>query len=205
MLPEQKIWNLSNTNSLPTLFGQQHSVLCYGHFNIIHPGHIRYLEYAKSLGKRLIVAVQGDQMLTHSGNSHHFTAQERAMGLAWLHIVDGVLILDRGDLAEVIQLLQPNSLVLGKEFEKDRQGQLKESLKVLQAVGGKIVYHAGEVHYATTDLLREEPRDLQRDRWQQFQQACQRQQLDLEQLNLALSRFRQSSLLVLGDTIVDQY
>ena len=146
MLPEQKIWNLSNTNSLPTLFGQQHSVLCDRHFNIIHPGHIRYLEYAKSLGKRLIVAVQGDQMLTHSGNSHHFTAQERAMGLAWLHIVDGVLILDRGDLAEVIQLLQPNSLVLGKEFEKDRQGQLKESLKVLQAVGGKIVYHAGEVH-----------------------------------------------------------
>ena len=54
-------------------------------------------------------------------------------------------------------------------------------------------------------MLREEPRDLQRDRWQQFQQACQRQQLDLEQLNLALNRFRQSRLLVLGDTIVDQY
>ena len=205
MAPEQKIWKLSNANELPNLLGQQQSVLCYGHFNIIHPGHIRYLEYAKSLGKRLIVAVQGDQMLTHSGNSHHFTAQERALGLAWLHIVDGVLILDRGDLAEAIQLLQPNSLVLGKEFEKDRQGQLKESLKVLRAVGGKIVYHAGEVHYATTDLLREEPRDLQRDRWQQFQQACQRQQLDLEQLNLALNRFRQSGLLVLGDTIVDQY
>ena len=53
--------------------------------------------------------------------------------------------------------------------------------------------------------FREEPRDLQRDRWQQFQQACQRQQLDLEQLNKALNRFSQSSLLVLGDTIVDQY
>ena len=80
MSPEQKIWKLSNANELPNLLGQQQSVLCFGHFNIIHPGHIRYLEYAKSLGKRLIVAVQGDQMLTHSGNAHHFTAQERAMG-----------------------------------------------------------------------------------------------------------------------------
>ena len=68
-------------------------------------------------------------MLTHSGNSHHFTAQERALGLAWLHIVDGVLILDRGDLAEAIQLLKPNSLVLGKEFEKDRHGTTKRSTR----------------------------------------------------------------------------
>ena len=80
MSPEQKIWKLSDGNNLPDLLGKQQSVLCYGHFNIIHPGHIRYLEYAKSLGKRLIVAVQGDQMLTHSGNSHQFTDQERALG-----------------------------------------------------------------------------------------------------------------------------
>ena len=129
MAPEQKIWKLSNANELPNLLGRQQSVLCYGHFNIIHPGHIRYLEYAKSLGKQLIVAVQGDQMFTHSGSSHHFTAQERALGLAWLNIVDGILILDVGDLAEAIQLLRPKSLVLGKEFEKDRKGQLKEALE----------------------------------------------------------------------------
>ena len=107
MSPEQKIWHLSTANDLPDLLGKQQSVLCYGHFNIIHPGHIRYLEYAKSLGKRLIVAVQGDQMFTHSGSSHHFTAQERALGLAWLNIVDGILILDVGDLAEAINLLRP--------------------------------------------------------------------------------------------------
>ena len=47
MAPEQKIWKLSNANELPNLLGQQQSVICYGHFNIIHPGHIRYLEYAK--------------------------------------------------------------------------------------------------------------------------------------------------------------
>ena len=205
MSPEQKIWLLSDTVLQASLPKGQQVVLCYGHFNIIHPGHIRYLEHAKSLGQQLIVAVQGDQMLTHSGNSHLFSAQERALGLAWLQIVDGVLILDRGDLAEVVQVLRPNLLVLGKEFEKERQGQLRESLKALQEVSGKVVYHAGETQYATTDLLREEPRDLQRECWEQFQQACQRQQLDLSKLQQALNRFQQSRLLVLGDTIVDQY
>ena len=86
-------------------------MLCYGHFNIIHPGHIRYLEQAKTMGERLIVAVQGDQMLTHSGNPHHFPAQERALGLAWLHVVDDVLILDKGNLADAIKLLSPKFLV----------------------------------------------------------------------------------------------
>ena len=112
-------------------------MLCYGHFNIIHPGHIRYLEYAKALGQTLIVAVQGDQMLTHSTIVITSLQNERALGLGLLHIVDIVLILDNGELAEAINLLRPNSLVLGKEFEKDRQGQLKESLNVLASRWGK--------------------------------------------------------------------
>jgi rfaE bifunctional protein kinase chain/domain len=205
MSPEQKIWRLSEVVSQSTLPSDDQVVLCYGHFNIIHPGHIRYLEHAKSLGKRLIVAVQGDQMLTHSGNSHLFSEQERALGLAWLQIVDVVLVLDSGDLAEAIRWLRPSLLVLGKEFEKDQHGLLKESLKMIREVLGKVVYHAGEIHYATSELLREEPRDVPYERWEQFQQACQRQQLDLQQLQQALDRFQQSRLLVLGDTIVDQY
>ena len=116
MSPEQKIWLLSDTVLQASLPKGQQVVLCYGHFNIIHPGHIRFLEHAKSLGQQLIVAVQGDQMLTPAGNPHLFSAQERALGLAWLQIVDGVLILDRGDLVEVVQVLRPNLLVLGKEF-----------------------------------------------------------------------------------------
>jgi cytidyltransferase-like protein len=171
MAPEQKIWKLSNANELPNLLGKQQSVICYGHFNIIHPGHIRYLEYAKSLGQTLIVAVQGDHMLTHSGNSHHFSANDRALGLGLLHIVDIVLILDSGELTEAIQLLQPNSLVLGKEFEKSLDGKLKEAFGLIQTFGGKVIFHAGEIHYATTDLLLDESRNQQSDRWWQFQSA----------------------------------
>ena len=74
MSPEQKIWRLSEAESQFSLPSGQQVVLCYGHFNIIHPGHIRYLEHAKSLGQQLIVAVQGDQMLTPAGNPHLFNS-----------------------------------------------------------------------------------------------------------------------------------
>ncbi len=205
MSPEQKICRLSDAESQAPLRSGQQVVLCYGHFNVIHPGHIRYLEYAKSLGQQLIVAVAGDLSSTDSNKSHRFLAHERALGLAWLQIVDNVLILEKRDLADAIRWMKPSLLVLGKEFEKDRRGQIRESLEVMREIKGKVVYHAGEAHYATTDLLREELHDLQRERWDQFKHACQRQRMHLSQLQQALMRFQQSRLLVLGDTIVDQY
>ena len=205
MSPEQKIWDISDCEGLENLVREQEVVLCYGHFNIIHPGHIRYLEHAKSFGELLIVAVQGDQELTHSGNSHNFPEQERALGLSWLNIVDGVLVLDNGDLEDAVLLVRPLFLVLGKEFEKERQRQLKGSLKNLKEIGGTVVFHAGEVNYATTELLNDKPFDLQNQRQAQFHQSCGRQNITHKILENALTNFSQSRLIVLGDTIVDQY
>ena len=126
------------------------------------------------------------------------------MGLAWLHIVDIVLILDCGQLEDAIRLLPPKSLVLGKEFEKEQQVLLKGALNALQEAGGTVVFHAGEVHYATIELLRDEPADEQEPQ-KQFRQTCHKQKISATDLHQALERFSQSRLLVLGDTIVDQY
>ena len=205
MLPKQKIWNISQSKAFLDQIKEQTFVLCYGYFNIIHPGHIRYLEYAKLLGGKLIVLVQGDGDTTHSDNPQNFSAHERALGLASLLVVDYVIILDSGELSNAIQLLRPNSLVLGKEFQKDRHGLVEDSLNELKKTGGKVVYHAGKTNYATTNFLDEWPGDIQSERWRQFHQACRRQKLDQVQILEALERFKQCQLLVLGDTIVDQY
>ena len=205
MSPEKKIKRFSESKKLAEDLSHQQLVLCYGHFNIIHPGHIRYLEHARSLGQLLVVVIQDDAMLNQSNNTHHFSAQDRAFGLAWLHIVDFVLILDCGELEDAIRILKPKSLVLGKEYQKERQRQLKGVLNTLEKEGGTIVFDAGEVHYASKELLDEEQSDLQKKRRTQFQQACSRHQLNLEQLQEALISFKKSRLLVLGETIVDQY
>ena len=92
-------------------------VLCHGHFNIIHPGHIRYLEFSSQQGMKLVVSVLGDASFLYSEQKHHFLEEERAEGLASIQIVDQVIMLGDGTLEELIQLLRPDILVLGKEFE----------------------------------------------------------------------------------------
>ena len=61
-------------------------VLAYGHFNTIHPGHIRYLRHARGLGKQLVVALIGD-----GKTSYAFKQEERAEALSLLGIADAVL------------------------------------------------------------------------------------------------------------------
>ncbi len=180
-------------------------VLCHGHFNIIHPGHIRYLEYARKHGSRLVVSVQGDSTFRGSERRHHFSEQERAAGVAALHVVDQVILLGDRSLEDLIAVLRPDHLVLGKEFEHQRHGEVKEAIDLLQKLGGSVLYHAGETHYASSELLRENQFDLNEERLRLFQQACNKQRLPLQSMLRALARFDDASLLVIGDTIVDQY
>ena len=63
-------------------------VLCHGHFNIIHPGHIRYLDYARQQGSKLVVSIQGDASFINTKRKHHFTEVERAAGVASIQTVD---------------------------------------------------------------------------------------------------------------------
>ena len=66
-------------------------VLCHGLFNIIHPGHIRYLNYAHKQAKKLVVSIQGDVHFLNSEYKLQFTETERAEGVASIQTVDNVI------------------------------------------------------------------------------------------------------------------
>ena len=130
-------------------------VLCHGHFNIIHPGHIRYLDYARQQGSKLVVSIQGDASFINTERKHQFSETERAAGVASIQTVDQVVLLGEGNLEKLIKLLNPSVLVLGKEFESERDDQVSDAVQLLKKQGGKILFHAGETHYASADLLRD--------------------------------------------------
>ena len=65
--------------------------------------------------------------------------------------------------------------------------------------------HAGETHYANADLLSGSERDIRHQRRTLFQTACQRQGIKHKQLLRAIDAWKETRLIVLGDTIVDQY
>lgn len=173
-------------------------VLTYGHFNSIHPGHIRYLRHARSLGDALVVALVGDEC-----DSFAFNQQERAEALSMLGLAEGVLLLRGDELSDAIQLLQPTALVLGTEFQK--QPGIQSSLTLQRSLGGSVHFHAGEVYYASTELLTGSESELQLKRNIQFISACKRQGLNQSQLLRSMDCWSSTRLIVLGDTIVDQY
>lgn len=180
----------------------QGCVLTYGHFSTVHPGHIRYLRHARSLGSKLVVALAGDKNATGT-NPYPFNQQERAEALALLGLADAIVMLQDDDLTPAIEKLHPAILVLGNELE--RSTKLRQPLAVLQSLGGSVQFHAGDVNYASTELLTTPERDLRLQRRLQFHTACKRQNLDKTQLVESMRTWTKTRLIVLGDTIVDQY
>ena len=177
----------------------QDCVLAYGHFSTIHPGHIRYLRHAKSLGKRLIVALIGDAVI----NNFPFNQTDRAEALNLLGIANTILLLPGNELEDAIKKLKPSILVLGTEYQEMEIAS--KAIRLQKIHGGSVQFHAGDVHYATSDLLSSSERDLKEERRALFNTACSRQGLKKEALLKNIDQWKSTKLIVLGDTIVDQY
>ena len=128
-------------------------VFTNGCFDLLHPGHTRYLWSARGLGDFLIVAVNSDRSVRAIKGEGRpvFGQKERAELLAALGCVDAVVIFDEEDPLRVIERLLPDVLVKGGDWKED------------EIVGASVVKRAGgEVRripfvsgYSTTGLIEE--------------------------------------------------
>lgn len=188
------------------LFKYKSCVLTYGHFSTIHPGHIRYLKYAKDFGEFLITAILSDEF---DGNveKYPFNQKERAESLAMLDMVDGIYLLnkDKNSLCKLIEKIEPKLLILGKEFEKSKEKNIINAINLLKGKGIATKFHAGEIQYANTNLLEASEKDLANKQKEKFRIACKKQKINLDKLIDSIDLWNSTHLIVLGDTIIDQY
>ena len=172
-----QIINLKNVKSY------KNCVLTYGHFNSVHPGHIRYLKHAASKGKKLVVALINDKK---NGKTQHykFSQEERADSLKNFNFIDGIILLEdiQFTLINAIKDIKPDFLVLGKEFEKSNEEEIKEAVKLMTKNGKNTEFHGGEVQYASTQLLENSKNDLSLDKKNKFKSACARHKIELNNL-----------------------
>ncbi len=184
-------------------------VLAYGHFSSIHPGHIRYLKHAAEQGTPLIVALMGDDQNVDRASSSvlpfRYPQIDRAEGLKLLNLASRIVLLSGNELSEAIHRLQPSVLVLGTEHQHSRDPAILRAKELMRQLGRDVMFHAGDTHYATAELLRDSESGLARGRQDQFRRACERQGLKLETLHRQLNEWSKTRLAVVGDTIVDQY
>ena len=96
------------------------TVFVSGSFNVLHPGHLRLLRFAKDCGDRLIVAVHSDRI---AANAAHVLQHLRLEGVQSISWVDEAFIVDE-PVPAVIAKLQPDIVVKGKEHELSFNSEL---------------------------------------------------------------------------------
>jgi rfaE bifunctional protein nucleotidyltransferase chain/domain len=126
-------------------------VFTNGVFDILHPGHIRYLRQARDLGDVLIVGLNGDASVRRNkGPDRPINSEdERAEILAALEPVDAVVIFDEDTPDDIIKAVQPDVLVKGADWAEDAI----VGRDTVEARGGRVVRIAVEKGFSTSDIV----------------------------------------------------
>ena len=172
-------------------------VLVAGAFNVLHPGHIRLLRFAKECGDRLIVAVHSDRI---AANAAHVPEQLRLEGILSNTWVDEAFIMDE-PVTAVITRLRPDIVVKGKEYES----RFNAELAALEQYGGKLLFSSGETIFSSIDLIRKEFKGSDSRSIGLPMDYLKRHGIGAERLADRLRQFAKLRVCVVGDLIVDEY
>ena len=125
--------------------------LANGCFDLLHVGHVRYLQSARALGGKLVVAINSDQgarRLKGPGRPA-MPERERAEIIAALACVDAVVIFDEPDVRPLIREIRPDIQVKGTDYTRDTVPERDELL----ACGGRVEIVGDPKRHSTTELL----------------------------------------------------
>ena len=170
-------------------------VFVSGNFNIVHPGHLRLLQFAADCGDFLVVGV-------NVGSSAAITvpAAMRLEGVRAIGIVDYAFLMEDHP-EELIVKLKPAVVVKGKEFE----GRENPERAVVESYGGMLLFGSGDVRFSSMDLLQRELLETNFSAIRKPRDFLERHGFDLSDLVGAVRGMSGLRVSVIGDLIVDEY
>ena len=127
-------------------------VFTNGVFDLLHPGHVRYLREARALGDALVVAVNSDRSVRlNKGPDRPINPEhERAEVVLALDAVDAVVIFDEETPHEIVSAIQPDILVKGADWGPDNI----VGRDVVEARGGRVVRIELSPGHSTSEIIR---------------------------------------------------
>ena len=131
-------------------------VFTNGHFDLLHAGHVTYLQAARALGDRLIVGLNSDASTRRrKGPTRPILPQEeRALLLAALRAVDAVVVWDEDDFREVVAALKPDVYVKGADWNRPG-GPKPPEATIVESYGGRIAFVELTAGRATSAIVRD--------------------------------------------------
>jgi rfaE bifunctional protein kinase chain/domain/rfaE bifunctional protein nucleotidyltransferase chain/domain len=179
-------------------------VQCHGCFDIVHPGHIRYLKFAKEQGDLLVVSLTGDSSINKGLMRPYIPQELRAESLAALEFVDAVYIDPNPTACEILEHVKPDLYVKGREYQFSASPGFLAEREIVERNGGRVLFSSGDVVFSSTRLIRDignQP-DLE---WHRLHTFCRRHGLDPDGTEGLLNRMTGKRVVVVGDIILDRY
>jgi len=171
-------------------------VFVSGDFNVLHPGHLRLLKFAKESGDYLVVGVNSDFISKNKG----FEQYARLESIKATSYVDEAFILDEAPEL-YIGKTKPHIVVKGREYKYRENNELK----ILDGYGGKLIFTSGEIGFSSLDLLEKEFDFYNHSNIQHSDIYLNRHNINFSDLRKAIHDFSKLQVLVIGDAIVDEY
>jgi len=178
-------------------------IMCHGTFDVVHPGHVRHLLFAKTKGDILVASLTADEHIMKDNFRPYVPEALRAINLAALEVVDYVII-DRDPIPlQNLNTIQPDYFAKGYEYSSSGLNpKTQEEIDVLETYGGEVIFTPGDIVYSSSSLIELSPPKIATEKLMTLMEA---EGISFGDLNDALERFKGIKVHVVGDTIVDSY
>ncbi|MDP6721569.1 MAG: adenylyltransferase/cytidyltransferase family protein, partial [Pirellulaceae bacterium] len=177
-------------------------VHCHGVFDLLHIGHIRYLQKARELGDLLIVTATPDRHVNKGPHRPAFNEKHRLDSLAALDCVDYVAVNEWPTAAETLRLLKPDIYAKGAEFRDHGTPELRGEEAVVQELGGRVEF-IDEVRSSSSHLINQYLSQFDETTDEYLRDFRSRH--SLSEVIDWVEKARGLRILVVGEAIIDEY
>tara|TARA_Y100000590_G_scaffold460636_1_gene620385 strand:- start:243 stop:1769 length:1527 start_codon:yes stop_codon:yes gene_type:complete len=180
-------------------------VLCHGVFDLLHIGHIKHFKEAKSLGNVLVVTITPDKFVNKGPGRPAFNEKLRLEAIASLGVVDYVSLNTSQTAVLPIQKLKPNIYCKGPDYKNmynDISGQIKNEIRAVKKVGGKIIY-TDDIAFSSSKLINKYG-SVYSDQQKVLINKIKKK-YKFYHIRKLIDSFKKAKVLVIGETIIDQY
>lgn len=179
-------------------------VVCHGCFDIVHPGHIRHLRQARTMGDVLLVSLTGDAHINKGAGRPLIPQELRAENLAALDIVDAVYIDPNPTALAMLGAVEPDVYIKGREYENNADPRFRAERETVERAGGRVVFSSGDVVFSSSALIDALGQSMDPFH-SRLMMLLEDPDLSAEALGESISAFRGRRVVVVGETIRDTY
>lgn len=176
-------------------------VMCHGVFDLVHPGHLRHLLYAKGKADTLVVSLTGDAHISKAQYRPFVPQELRALNLAALEMVDYVIIDEDPTPLRNIGRIQPDLFAKGYEYQDGGlHPKTQQELDVVRGYGGDILFTPGDIVFSSSAIIESAPPNISIEKLLTLMEA---EEITFDRLRSTLRKCEGVEVHVVGDTIVD--